>query len=311
MDNRCCTRDALADARYTAGLLDIPFYAVDAKEAFRTTVVESFLEGYLLGVTPNPCLVCNRRIRWGYMLKRAAALGADFLATGHYARIRRGREKPVQLLRGIDQTKDQSYVLYSLDQTTLSQTLLPLGKFTKDQVRKLAEDFDLPAAERPDSQDLCFVGDEDYRTFLARQAPEVFHPGPILTSGGEHLGQHPGLAFFTIGQRKGLGISPERPHYVMEKDLAANALIVGEKEQLGKNLFSAQQVNWIAGSPPAEHFRAQIQIRYRAPEAAGEIQLLEGNRVEVQVDQPLADITPGQAAVFYQGQICLGGGIIE
>lgn len=311
MDNRCCTRDALADARYTAGRLNIPFYAIDAKKAFRNTVVEVFLDGYLQGVTPNPCLICNREIRWGYMLKRAAALGADYLATGHYARINRIQGKPVQLLRGVDRTKDQSYVLYSLDQSTLSQTLLPLGEFTKDQVRKLAADFNLPAAERPDSQDLCFIGNGDYRTFLSRKVPEVFNPGPILTPGGEHLGEHPGLAFFTIGQRKGLGISSVRPHYVMEKVLSANALIVGEKEQLGKSLFSAKRVNWIAGSPPAERFRAQVQIRYRAPEVTGEIILQEGNQVQVEFDHPLPDITPGQAAVFYQEQICLGGGIIK
>jgi len=309
--NRCCTVDALAEARYTAGQLGIPFYALDSQEAFRETVVEAFIQGYRRGVTPNPCLVCNREIRWGFMLERARALGADYLATGHYARIRRFPPGPVQLLRGVDPGKDQSYVLHVLEQSTLRQTLLPLGQYTKAEVRKLAAEYDLPAADRPDSQDLCFVGEEDYRTFLKRKAPEVAQPGPILNTSGEELGRHPGLAFFTIGQRKGLGISPPEPHYVIEKDPSRNALVVGPREHLGRDQLTASQVNWIAGKAPADPFPAGVKIRYRAREASAVVHPLPGQRVRVEFQEPLRDITPGQAAVFYQDDICLGGGIIE
>lgn len=309
--NRCCTVDALEDARYTAGLLDIPFYAVDAREPFRETVVEDFIAGYQQGITPNPCLVCNRWIRWDFMLKRALALGAEYLATGHYARINRSQDGPVQLFKGIDPAKDQSYVLHMLNQDQLSRTLLPLGDFTKDQVRSMAADFNLPAAERPDSQDLCFLGTEDYRDFLARKAPEVVRPGPILSSEGETLGEHPGLAFFTIGQRKGLGISPSRPHYVMDKLPGKNVLVVAPLEELGRDTFTTNRINWIQGSPPAETFSAAVQIRYRSREVPAEITPLPDSTARVALVRPLPDITPGQAAVFYRDQVCLGGGIIQ
>jgi tRNA-specific 2-thiouridylase len=309
--NRCCTVDALSDARYTAGQLGIPFYAVDAKDSFREVVVESFIDGYQRGVTPNPCLMCNRWIRWGLMLDRARAFGADYLATGHYARVRRREEKPSQLLKGVDPGKDQSYVLYMLTQEQLSRTLLPLGEFTKHQVREMAHDYGLPAAERPDSQDLCFLGNGDYRDFLAQRAPEVVEPGPILSPAGELLGEHPGLAFFTIGQRKGLGISPSQPHYVMDKIPERNALVVAPREELGRDSFTAVRVNWISGTPPDQPVQAGVQIRYRSREVPATITPGPDASVRVVLDRDLPDITPGQAAVFYQDQICLGGGIIQ
>jgi len=309
--NRCCTVDALSDARYTAGQLGIPFYAVDAKDSFRDIVVDSFIDGYQRGITPNPCLMCNRWIRWGFLLERARALGADYLATGHYARIRRRPEKPSQLLKGVDPGKDQSYVLYMLTQDQLNQTLLPLGEFNKHQVRDLAAAYDLPAADTPDSQDLCFLGAADYRDFLAREAPGVVKPGPIVSPDGEVLGEHPGLAFFTIGQRKGLGISPPQPHYVLDKNPERNTLVVAPREELGKDSFTAAEVNWIAGSPPPDSFSAAVQIRYRAREVPAAVTPGPGDIVRVKLDRALPDITPGQAAVFYQDQICLGGGIIQ
>jgi len=200
--NRCCTPDAMALARRVAAQLDIPFYAVDAQETFRAIVVDYFISGYAQGITPNPCLMCNRHIRWEFLLQRAQALGAEYLATGHYARLRRGADGRYQLLRGVDPAKDQSYVLHVLDQQQLAHTLLPLGAYTKTQVRQLAADFNLPVAGRADSQDLCFLAGEDYRAFLARNTPEISQPGPIIDHQGRMRGEHRGLAHYTIGQRR-------------------------------------------------------------------------------------------------------------
>ncbi|MFZ6027851.1 MAG: tRNA 2-thiouridine(34) synthase MnmA [Chloroflexota bacterium] len=307
--NRCCTPDAMALARRVAARLGIPFYAVDAQQVFRDTVVEYFLDGYARGETPNPCLACNRHIRWDFLLKHARAMGADYLATGHYARLRAVDGK-TQLLKGVDEKKDQSYVLSVLTQEKLAHALFPLGNYTKPQVRQLARDFGLPVAERSDSQDLCFLGNGDYRDFLLRHAPQVNEPGPILDRGGRRLGCHTGLAFYTIGQRKGLNIASSVPMYVLAKDTEQNALIVGDAHALGQDELVASQVNWLAGEAPAAQFRAGIKIRYKAAEAAGTVLLLDTTRAHVKFDEPLRDITPGQGVVFYEGEVCLGGGLI-
>jgi tRNA-uridine 2-sulfurtransferase len=310
ISNRCCTPDAMALARRVSARLGIPFYAVDAQDVFRSTVVEYFLEGYTQGATPNPCLVCNRHIRWEFLLQRALALGADFMATGHYARLCQ-TEDQTQLLRAVDHAKDQSYVLHVLGQAQLRHALLPLGELTKPEVRKLARKFNLPVAERADSQDLCFLGSGDYRQFLLRHAPEVQQPGPIRNRQGETLGEHTGLAFYTIGQRKGLGIASPQPLYVLEKDAQRNTLIVGSQDELGSKALIARGINWISGSPPEGERRLQVKIRYKARDAWARVVPLKGDRARVQFDEPVRDITPGQAAVFYDGDICLGGGIIE
>ncbi len=309
--NLCCTPDAMELAQRVAAQLDIPFYAVDARDAFYETVVQGFISGYAHGVTPNPCLLCNRHIRWGFLLERALTLGADFMATGHYARRRETGDGRLELLRAADPHKDQSYVLHILDQTQLSHSLFPLGEYTKPQVREMARDFGLPVAERPDSQDLCFVGDGDYHDFLRRHAPHTVNPGTILTRDGRELGQHQGLAFYTIGQRKGLGIASPCPLYVLEKDIVRNILIVGRKEEMGNDELTAGEVNWISGEPPTEPIRVQVKIRYKSREAWGRVTPLAGGRAHIKFEEPLLDITPGQAAVFYEGEVCLGGGIIE
>lgn len=309
--NRCCTPDAMALARRVAAKLEIPFYAVDAQQPFYDTVVTAFIEGYSQGVTPNPCLVCNRSIRWEFLLQRALALGADYMATGHYARLEQDPAGTIHLLRGLDPQKDQSYVLHVLGQAQLQHALFPLGAYTKPEVRALARQFDLPVAERSDSQDLCFLGAGDYRQFLLRNAPQLAQPGPIQDQAGTVLGQHQGLAFYTIGQRKGLGIAAPEPLYVLAKDQAHNTLIVGTRDQLGQPVLHARQVNWIAGQPPASDFTAQVQIRYKSQPVPGRVYPLPEQRARVEFAEPLAAITPGQAAVFYQDAVCLGGGIIE
>ncbi len=309
--NRCCTPESMALARRVAARIEIPFYAVDAKEAFHESVVRFFEDGYLRGVTPNPCLVCNRQIRWGFLLEQALSLGANYLATGHYARLRQNGDGGLQLLRAFDQEKDQSYVLHVLGQKQLCHALFPLGEYSKPQVRQLARDFSLPVSERAESQDLCFLGDGNYREYLQRNAPQTANPGPILNPNGQTVGQHQGLAFYTIGQRKGLGLSAPQPLYVLDKDLQRNTLIVGGVDQLGKSELVASRVNWVSGTPPSQPFRAEVKIRYRAKGAWGVVTPLEDQGVQVRFDEPLRDITPGQAAVFFDGLICLGGGIIQ
>jgi len=216
--NRCCSPDAMALARRVAAQLGIPFYAIDAQEIFHNTVVNYFVEGYARGATPNPCLICNRHVRWNFLLNHALALGADYLATGHYARLLADTAGRIQLLRAPDSHKDQSYVLHVLTQEQLMHALFPIGEYTKDQVRNFARQYHLPIAERRDSQDLCFLAGDDYRQFLIRNAPNILQPGPIETVDGETIGYHQGLPFYTIGQRKGLGISSAYPMYVLKKE---------------------------------------------------------------------------------------------
>lgn len=309
--NRCCAPEAMAMARRVAEQLGIPFYAVDAREVFHEAVVQSFVDGYAQGITPNPCLACNRQVRWDFLLRRALALGARFLATGHYARLQPGENGSIRLLRALDEDKDQSYVLHVLGQEQLAHALFPLGDYTKPQVRQLARRFGLPVADRPESQDLCFLGKDGYRSFLLRRFPQLRRPGPILDRRGETLGRHEGLAFYTVGQRKGLGVSAPAPLYVLEKDLERNALVVGGAEELGRRQLVAAPVNWIAGEPPAGAFRSQVKIRYRARAAWAQVQPGADGRAFVHFDEPQRGVTPGQAAVFYDAEICLGGGIIQ
>ncbi len=310
--NRCCTPEAIALARRVAARLDIPFYVIDAKEVFRKTVVQYFLDGYARGETPNPCLLCNRQIRWTFLLEHALALGAEFMATGHYARIQAGEVSRLKLLRAVDRFKDQSYVLHVLTQEKLQHALFPIGDFAKPEIRKMAESFGLPTASRRDSQDLCFLAGDDYRNFLRRHAAHLLKPGPIVARDGEVLGEHGGLANYTIGQRKGLGIASLGALYVLGKDAAANALIVGSQEELGCRELTAHAVNWVAGEPPRESFRAEVKIRYTAREAPAEVEVIEqGNGVRVRFDAPQRGITAGQAAVMYQDEVLIGGGIIR
>ncbi len=298
-------------ARRIARHLGIPFYAVDARDTFRDQVVQYFLDGYAQNTTPNPCLACNRSVRWTFLLQHALDSGAQYLATGHYTRLQKDQAGRTLVLAGLDSAKDQSYVLHVLNQEQLSHALVPPGEYAKPEVRQLARDLGLPVAERAESQDLCFLGSEDYRSFLLRHAPQVQEPGPILDRQGRQLGVHQGLAFYTIGQRKGLLIASPEPLYVAEKDLSRNALIVGLRSELGESELTAAAVNWVSGTPPAVPARLQVKIRYRSQPAWALVTPLPGERLHVRFEQPLRDITPGQAAVVYDGPVCLGGGIIQ
>jgi tRNA-specific 2-thiouridylase len=309
--NRCCTPDSMAQARRVAAKLDIPFYVIDAKDVFRETVVEYFLEGYARGETPNPCLICNRKIRWTFLLDHALALGADYMATGHYVRRMKAAGGRINLLRAVDRSKDQSYVLHVLNQEKLKHALFPVGDYPKSEIRAIAEKHGLPTASRKDSQDLCFLAGEDYRNFLQRNAAEMLKPGEIVTRDGKVLGTHTGLANYTIGQRKGLGVASPVPLYVITKHATRNTLIVGTHDELGSRELTARDVNWLSGDVPNEPFRAEVKIRYTAKEADAWVRPVGAEQAEVTFDAPQRDITAGQAAVFYQGDLMLGGGIIQ
>jgi tRNA-specific 2-thiouridylase len=307
--NRCCVPEAVDRAHRVADLLDIPFYLIDAEAPFKAQVVDYLVAEYAAGRTPNPCVPCNRAIRFGLLLERARALGAEFLATGHYARIHQVAGR-CRLLRGCDPHKDQSYFLHVLNQEQLAHVLFPLGELTKQEVRATARKHRLPVAEQPESQDLCFLADGDYRRFLARQAPHLFQPGPIRDTSGRVLGQHQGLPAYTIGQRKGLGIAAAEPLYVLAIEPAENALIVGPAEELGQDECLVEEMHYISGDTPTAAFRTTAQIRYRARAVEVTVTPLMHQKVHVRFASPRRDVTPGQFLVLYDGEMVLGGGVI-
>jgi tRNA-specific 2-thiouridylase len=301
--------EAIEGARAVSRQLDIPFYVVDAREAFQRDVVDYFIAEYAAGRTPNPCVRCNRVIRFGLLMERALELGADALATGHYARIHQV-DGTYRLLRGTDPDKDQSYFLHALNQEQLAHTRFPLGHTTKDQVREWARKHDLPVAGRAESQDVCFLTDGDYRTFLEEQAPEILKPGPVLDTAGRVLGEHRGLAAYTIGQRKGLNVPASDPLYVLVIRPEENAIVVGTADELGRDRCLVEDMHTISGESPRRPFHAQAQIRYRARPTPVTVNPLPNDRAEIQFSEPQRDITPGQFLVLYRGDVVLGGGTI-
>ncbi len=308
--NRCCTIDAQHRARWVAKTLGIPFEVLDARDAFYHAVVQHFLDRHRQGQTPNPCPVCNREVRWGFLWTHARSLGARALATGHYARVLQEPGGPV-LRRGIDPAKDQSYVLSRLTRDQLAHTLLPLGFLTKPRVRQWAQEQGLPSADQPESQDLCFLGGDGLRGFLQRHLPGAATPGPIVHLKGTPLGQHQGLAFYTLGQRRGLGISSGERLYVVHKDPARNRLVVGPPSARFRRSFRAQEAHWLLDPPPRAPFLAEVQIRATAPARPARVVPLGTEAFEVHFLHPVADPTPGQLAVVYQGDRCLGSGEIH
>jgi tRNA-uridine 2-sulfurtransferase len=293
-----------------AALLGIPFYLVNYEKEFRSCVVDYFVSEYSRGRTPNPCLVCNRHIRFGRLLHHARALGADLLATGHYARVDRDGDR-YRLLAGTDPRKDQSYVLYMLGQDELEHVIFPVGGYTKPQVREIAGRRGLPVAAKDESMELCFVTDDDYRRFLREHAPQAIRPGPILDTSGREIGRHQGLPFYTVGQRRGLGIAAAEALYVIRLDVDRNALIAGPASELGRESLVADQVRYVGGQPPAGPARVQAKIRYKATLADATWTPLDNGRARVEFDRPLRDITPGQAVVAYRQEEVVGGGFIR
>ena len=309
-ENRCCAPQAVEDARQVAECLGIGFVLIDYEAEFKSCVVDYFVAEYSRGRTPNPCLACNRKIRFGRLLRHVQALGAEAMATGHYARIAEVNGA-YQLQKGADPQKDQSYVLYMLGQEELQRLILPVGSYTKAQVREMARERGLPMADKDESMEICFVTDDDYRRFLREHAPQSMQPGPILNRMGQEIGRHKGLPCYTVGQRRGLGIAAPEALYVLQLDVARNALVVGTAQELGQRTLVADDVTYVSGKPPAGPVRVQAKIRYRAVLADATWTPLGGKQARVEFDEPLRDITPGQAVVAYQGDLVLGGGIIS
>ncbi len=307
--NRCCTPDQMADARRVANMLGIPFYVIDSQTVFRNKIVQFFIDEHEKGRTPNPCIECNREIRFTYLLEYAMALDADYLATGHYVQVVENNGR-FHIHKGVDENKDQSYVLHMLNQEKLAHVKFPIGGYTKPQVRELAAKFGLPVASKSESQDLCFLGDGNYRRFLTEYSQKVDEPGPIMHVDGTTLGVHKGLSSYTIGQRKGLGVTTPEPVFVIAKDPNKNTLLVGPKSVLGKHSVIVRDVNWVSGNTPDTAVDVEIKIRYKAKPIMGTVEMLAGQEANVSFFEPAYGVTPGQGAVFYIDDECIGGGII-
>ena len=307
----CCTIDDLHDARRVAARIGIPHYILNFESHFHTHVQQNFIGEYARGRTPIPCAHCNSEVKFSELLSRAGGYGASRLATGHYARIERGDDGRVRLLRGRDAAKDQSYFLFSLTQTQLALAAFPVGDLPKDEVRAHAHRLGLDVADKPDSQEICFVPDGDYAGFLERADPALAVSGAVVDGAGRTLGTHGGVHRFTVGQRKGLGLSASVPLYVVAIDAVSREVTVGPRDALDRRALTASQVNWISGTAPAAWTAVTAQIRHRHRAAPARVRALDGGRAELEFDAPQSAVSPGQAAVFYDGEAVVGGGWID
>ncbi|HEX5109329.1 MAG TPA: tRNA 2-thiouridine(34) synthase MnmA [Vicinamibacterales bacterium] len=307
----CCTLDDLHDARRVAAAVGFPHYIVNFEEQFRATVIDNFVSEYASGRTPIPCAHCNSDLKFSSLLDRARGLGAEHVATGHYARVSQSDDGRWLLKRSVDREKDQSYFLFSLTQEQLAGAVFPVGDLCKTEVRAQARRLGLSVAEKPDSHEICFVPDGDYASFVADRSPRVAREGVIVDEGGNALGSHRGVHRFTIGQRKGLGVASPIPLYVLAIDADNGAVTVGPRASLERTTLSASSVNWIAVDPPADWLAGSAQIRHRHRAAPARVRALPDARAEIVFDEPQAAVTPGQAVVFYDGDVVVGGGWIE
>lgn len=313
--NPCCGIPAMDDARKTCATIGVPFYAINMELEFGANVIQKFVDEYAAGRTPNPCLECNRHVKFQHLVTRARALGADCLATGHYARIEVGENgEPHRLYRAVDDRKDQSYVLHTLNQDQLSYIQFPLGGLNKPEVRRLAHAFGLPVADKPESQEICFVGNRSYADFVAEHRPDVTVPGEIVTRGGEVIGEHKGLVNHTVGQRRGIGIQAPKPYFVLQLDTGNNQLVVGDREDAEARELSADAISFTSDIWPGEPIQCEVAVRYRGkPHTAtvhpGNADDRSATIVFDTENGPIA--SPGQAVVFYSGDQVLGGGTIS
>ncbi len=307
----CCSYDDFEDARRVAEVMRFPFYVIDLREEFAAGVIHPFVGEYLAGRTPNPCLLCNRDIKFARLWTRAQALDADYIATGHYARIERGPQGDFRLLKAVDARKDQSYFLYTLNQPQLARTLFPLGSMTKDEVRARARRMGLANADKPESQEICFVPGGDYAGFVQSQSrPGQIRRGHVIDSAGRILAPHEGIHRFTVGQRRGLGVAAGEPLYVCGISADSGNVIVGRRDELRAAGLRAAAVTWTATRPPGE-LEVEVKIRYRHPPIPARLTMTAADRAEVAFARANPAVTPGQACVFYRGEEVLGGGFIE
>jgi tRNA-uridine 2-sulfurtransferase len=315
LDRSCCK---IGLAQHVAERLKIPHHVIDMQQAFRDLVIQNFLQEYVSGRTPNPCVQCNEKVKFGLLLNIAREFGADYLATGHYARVEYRPDLGRHILKkGVDRQKDQSYFLYRLNQEQLSRVLFPLGDLEKHDVWKIADDLDLPADQIAESQEICFINGGNYRSFLQDEIPHALKEGQIVDSQGKEVGWHQGVAFYTIGQRRGLGLSSVKreggPLYVTGLDPQTNRVVVGSEAELTHRRLIARDLNLIKnhGREEGKWFEVTAKVRYRAEEASALAKVEEQDRLEVMFDHPQRAVTPGQSAVLYQGEEVVGGGIIE
>jgi tRNA-specific 2-thiouridylase len=307
----CCTARDAQDARRVADRLDIPFYAIDFQDDFRR-IIDYFIDEYRAARTPNPCVLCNNWIKFGRLFDYADSVGADFVATGHYARLVTGGAsggRPA-LCRGVDESKDQSYVLFGIERTLLARMMLPVGDHRKSEIRRIARGLDLGVADKPDSQEICFVPAGDHAAFIRRKRGASPSAGEVVTSDGRVVGAHDGLERFTVGQRKGLGIALGEPRFVVRLESDTNRVVLGTREELATGALEANRTNWLDEMPRRPR-RCQIKIRYAATPADGSVVALPGDRLRVTFDQPQYGVAPGQAVVCYDAAQVLGGGWIE
>ncbi len=311
-EDKCCGPQAVTDARAVCHKLGIPYYLIDEAAEFQAKVIEYFAAEYKAGRTPNPCVMCNQNLKFGRLLDRADQLGAQYLATGHFARLEKSADGARTLLkRGRDARKDQSYFLFSLRQEQLARALFPLGEKTKSDTRAVARHCQLKTADKQESMEICFVPDNDYGKFLQQARLVQKHRGEIVDRAGRVLGQHEGIEFYTIGQRRGLGLASPRPLYVVELEAASNRVVVGESAGLERDAFTVDRCNWIPYDTPPESLEVSVKIRYNHPGTAATVTPLPGGRAKVKLHAPQRAVTPGQAAVFYQDDLVVGGGWIE
>jgi len=311
-DSGCCSIDTMDDARAVCHKLGVPHYVVNFREQFEAAVTENFITEYLDGRTPNPCVRCNTFIKWGVLIQKAQELGAEKIATGHYASIGYDKQRGRYLLkRGKDDHKDQTYALWGIKQRGLAQTLLPVGEYSKDEIRDIARSLHLKTAEKPESQEICFIPDNDYTRYLRSQKPELEDmTGQIVDMEGRVLGTHKGYPFYTIGQRKGLGLAVPEPVYVTEIDAGSNTVRVGSNRDLEHKGLLAETPNWIAFSALEGELEVEAKIRYNDPGKGASIKM-RGDRLEVIFDEPQRAVTPGQSVVFYRNDVVVGGAVIS
>jgi tRNA-specific 2-thiouridylase len=309
-EDKCCGPQAVMDARSVCHRLGIPYYLIDEAADFQKMVIGYFAEEYKAGRTPNPCVMCNEKLKFGTLINRARQLGAEFIATGHYARIEKTSEGRVLLKRGRDLRKDQSYFLFSLKQEQLGRSLFPLGELTKSDTREVARTACLKTADKEESMEICFVPDKDYGGFLTKANLVSKHRGEIVNLHGHVLGHHDGIEFFTIGQRKGLHLTSPKPLYVIELDPERNRVVVGDETALDRDEFQIERCNWIPFSEPPETLVVTAKIRYNHPGTEATVTPLANGGARVRLHVPQRAITPGQACVFYQNDLVLGGGWI-
>lgn len=309
---RCCSLTDIDDARRVALQLGIPFYVFHLREEFEKEVIEYFCKEYEKGRTPNPCIICNEKIKFGHFLKKALEIGADYISTGHYARLELDKSTNFFILKkAIDRKKDQSYVLFSLNQDQLSRVIFPIGDFKKDEIRRISFEIGLKVYNKRESQEICFINDRSYHTLLNERLKESIKPGPIIDTKGNIIGNHKGIVFYTIGQRRGLRIAKGIPLYVLKIDRERNAIVVGEEREVYRKGFIVDSVNWIYSKNLPQTFAAQVKIRYNHPGEEAELFKKDESIIEVNFKSPQKAITPGQAAVFYNGDIVIGGGWIK